>query len=154
MTGASPTSRDVQLATLASQLVEYLRQQTDIQIDPPGAIGPDAAAELLAAFERLDLALGQLADLASIYDEGIGPALDGLALPLAALTGEHLRHTTAAQWLPHDPDDPNPDDSLLLVTADGIAIDLLGVARAALLSGAPNLTAVVRQLITGPDGDA
>ncbi|MGH9175472.1 MAG: hypothetical protein ACRD1H_13995 [Vicinamibacterales bacterium] len=147
MTGASPTSRDERIAALAAQLVAYLRQQTEIVIDMPGDIDPDGPAPLLAAFERLDLALGQLADIASVYDEGPGPALEPLALPLAALTGEHLRHVAAAHWLPADPDDPNPDDSLLLVTADGIVIDLLGVARAALLSGAPNLTAVVSRLI-------
>jgi hypothetical protein len=103
---------------------------------------------LLVAVERLDLALGQLADLASVYDTSAGPSLEPLALPVAALTGEYLA-AAGSRWLPPDPDDPTPSDGLTIVTAGGIAIDLLGVARATLLSGAPNLAAVVERLVDG-----
>lgn len=147
MAAASPVSRDERIAALAAQLLDYLRHGTDVELDNPEAMrdadGPDA---LVAAVERLDLALAQLTDLASVYD-GASPSLEPLALPAAALTGEYLRQATGAAWLAPEPDDPLPDDNLTLVTSDGIAIDLLGLARAALLSGAPNLRAVVATLV-------
>ena len=149
MAAASPASRDEQIAALAARFVVYLRQGTDVEIDDPGAVsdarGP---AVLLAAVERLDLALVQLTDMASVYDSGASPALEPLALPAAALTGEYLRHATGATWLAPDPDDPMPDDTLMIVTSDGIAIDLLGLTRVALLGGEPNLRAVVVRLVT------
>jgi|GEM_PF-2921915 len=151
MPDASPANRDEQIAALAGQFVAYLRQGTDVDIETPEAVS-DARGftVLLAAIERLDLALGQLLDFASVYDDG-SPSLEPLALPTAALTGEYLRHATGAEWLTPDPDDPMPDDSLTIVSADGIAIDLLGVARATLLSGAPNVRAIVTRLIESPD---
>jgi hypothetical protein len=150
MAAASPASREEQIEALAGQLVAYLRHGTDVGLDEPRAVSDaHGPAALLAAVERLDLALAQLADLASIY-EGAGPSLEPLALPAAALTGEYLRHATGAAWLAPDPDDPMPDDALTIVTADGVAIDLLGVARASLLSGNPNFRAVIEGL-TGPD---
>lgn len=143
MADANRASRDGRIAALAERLVVYVRQATEIELEPPGAVsdarGP---AALLAAIERLDLALAQLTDLASVY-ESAGPPLEPLALPVAALTGEYLRHATGATWLTPDPDDPMTDDTLTLVTSDGVAIDLLGVTRAALLGGNPNLRAVV-----------
>jgi hypothetical protein len=150
MAGASPANRNDQIAALADQFVVYLRQGTDIEIAAPGAVS-DArgSAALLAAVERLDLALGQLLDLASVY-EMAGPSLEPFTMPAAALTGEYLRHATGATWLPPDPDDPMPDDTLTIVTAGGIAIDLLGLARATLLSGNPNLRAIVARLIEEP----
>ena len=148
MAAASPASRDERIVALAGHLVAYLRQATDVEIDAPGAVsdarGP---ATLLAAVERLDLALAQLLDLASVYDDGGGPTLESFTLPAAALTGEYLRHATGARWLAPDPDDPLPDDALTLVTSDGLAIDLLGATRATLLGGDPKLSAVVARLI-------
>jgi hypothetical protein len=148
MAAASPASRDEQIAALAEQLVAYLRHATDVELEAPGVVsdahGPDL---LLAAISRLDHALAQLIDLASIYDVGGGPSLEAFALPAAALTGEYVRHTTGAAWLAPDPDDPMPDDTLMLVTSDGLAVDLLGVARATLLGGNPNLSAVVARLV-------
>lgn len=149
MAAASPASRDEQIAALATQFVAYLRQGTDVELDAPGAVsaarGPVA---VLADIERLDLALAQLTDMASVYDSGASTSLEPLALPAAALTGEYLRHATGATWLSPDPDDPMPDDALTIVTCDGIAIDLLGLSRATLLSGAPNLRAAVARLVT------
>lgn len=148
MAAASPASRDEQIAALAEQFVAYLRQATDIKLDTPGAVSDaHGPAALLAAVERLDLALAQLLDMASVYDDASSPSLEALALPAAALTGEYLRHATGARWLAPDPDDPMPDDTLTLVTGDGIAIDLFGVTRAALLGGDPNLSAVIARLV-------
>ncbi len=151
MAAASPASRDEQIAALAGQLVAYLRQATDIELDPPGAVSDARGlAALLAAVERLDLALAQLLDLASVYDDTGSPSLETFALPAAALTGEYLRLAAGASWLAPDPDDLMPDDTLTLVTSHGIAIDLLGVTRAALLSGDPNLSVVIARLV-GPE---
>ncbi len=148
MAAASPASRDEQIAALAGQLIAYLRQATDVDLQAPGAVSDaHGLAALRTAVERLDLALAQLLDMASVYDDAGGPSLETFALPAAALTGEYLRHATGAAWLPPDPDDPLPDDTLTLVTSDGIAIDLLGVTRAALLGGNPNLSAVVTRLV-------
>jgi hypothetical protein len=150
MADASPANRNDQIAALADQFVVYLRQGTDIEIDAPGAVS-DArgSTALLAAVERLDLALAQLVDLASVY-EMAGPSLEPFAMPAAALIGEYLRHATGATWFPPDPDDPLPDDTLTIVSDGGIAIDLLGLARATLLSGHPNLRAIVARLIEEP----
>jgi hypothetical protein len=149
MAAASPANRDEQIAALATQFVAYLRQGTDVELDAPGAVSvTHGPAALLDAIERLDLALAQLVDLASVYDDGASMSLETLVLPAAALTGEYLRVTSGAGWLAPDPDDPRPDDSLAIVTSDGIAIDLLGAARATLLSGAPNLRSVVERLLT------
>lgn len=149
MADENPGSREQRIAGLANQLVEYLSQGTDVELDAPGAMsnahGPDV---VLGAIERLDLALGQLLDLASVYD-GATPSLEPLALPAAALTGEYLRNATGAAWLPPDPDDPRADDELTLVTSDGVALDLLGLARATLMSGDPNFRSVVARLIEG-----
>ena len=100
MAAESPASREERISALASQLVTYLRHGTDAELDDPGAVsdahGPDA---LLDAVERLDLALAQLSDLATVYDDGARPPLDQLALPVAALTGEYLRHGGGAAWV-------------------------------------------------------
>ena len=147
MAAASPASRDEQIAALAQQFIAYLRQATDVELEAPGAVSvAHGPAALLAAVDRLDLALAQLLDMASVYDGG-SPPLDTFALPVAALTGEYLRHATGAGWLAPDPDESMADDTLTLVTSDGIAIDLLGLSRAALLSSNPNLRAVVARLV-------
>jgi hypothetical protein len=149
MAAASPANRDEQIAALATQFVAYLRQGTDVELDAPGVVSDaHGPAALLDAVERLDLALAQLVDLASVYDDGASMSLEPLVLPAAALTGEYLRAASGASWLAPDPDDPAPDDTLAIVTTDGIAIDLLGAARATLLSGAPNLRSVVERLLT------
>lgn len=149
MVAVNPVSREEQIAALAAQFVAYLRQGTDVVLDAPEAVSDaHGLSSVLDAVERLDLALGQMIDLASIYEDNTRPSLEPLALPAAALTGEYLRYAAGANWLPVDPDDPMPDDTLTIVTHDGIAIDMLGLARATLLSGAPNLYAVVERLVT------
>lgn len=147
-----PDERNEQILALAERFREYLSHQTDIQIVPPGAVttsdGSDAIS-LEIAFERLDAALGQLIDLASIYAEGqvATDALESLILPAAALAGEYLRAALDASWLPVDPEMPDAGSMLDLALPGGVAIDLVGVARAALLSTAPNLSAVARRII-------
>ena len=146
-----PDERDAQIVTLAERFREYLSQQTDIEIVPSGAVasgdGP-AAVPLETAFERLDAALGQLIDFASIYAEGqvASDMLEPLILPAAALAGEYLRAALDASWIAPDLEMPDWDSSLDLALPQGIAIDLVGVTRAALLSGAPNLSALIHRL--------
>ncbi len=143
----SASERAGQIAALAHRLVEYLQQQTGNDIVEPGAVsnayGP---SHFLLAFERLDAALDQIGDLASVYADDPRATLEPLVLPTAALAGEYLRAALGARW--HEPnDDPLAGEALILVLPDGIAIELVGVARAAILSSAPNLTAVARRLV-------
>lgn len=142
------SGRDRQIHALARQLIGHLAGQTDIELIQIGAVGAARGPDvLLTAIERLDAALAQLADLASVYGDDRQFSLDPLVLPVAALFGEYLRDATGASWHHPDPDDPMPDDELILLMPDGIAVDLLGVARAALVSNAPNLTAVARGVV-------
>lgn len=146
-----PDERNAQIAQLAEQFREYLSQQTDIEIVPLGAIasgeGP-AAVSLEIAFERLDAALGQIIDLASIYAEGqiATDMLEPLILPAAALAGEYFRSALDAFWIAPDPEMPDAGSELDLGLPGGIAIDLVGVTRAAMLSGEPDLSAIARHV--------
>lgn len=124
---------------------DYLRNQTDIEMAEIGAVdqshGPDA---LVAAIERVDHALTQMIDLASVYTDDARMSLEPLLVPTAALVGEYLRVALTAEWMPDD----GMQDALIIVLPNGIAADLVGVARTALLSGAPNFSAVIASLIT------
>ncbi|RIK45227.1 MAG: hypothetical protein DCC58_07115 [Chloroflexi bacterium] len=134
-------SRAAWLAELGRGFREYLVGQTEIDLV---ALESDDTT-LIVAFERFDLALGQLADLASVYGDDSRGMLDPLVLPAAALTGEYLRVLAGAAWVEPDPDVP-ADDSLLLVLANGLAIDLHGIARAALGGSGPGLGAAIARL--------
>jgi hypothetical protein len=139
--GADRASR---FAALASGFAGYLTAQTGIEIAVPSGTGAAADADprvVLATIERLDAALQQIIDLATAYSDDPRLTLEPLALPAAALMGEVLRAGLGAAWL-----DEGDEDALAIVTLDGIAIDLVGVTRAALLSGSPNLTAVARRM--------
>lgn len=157
MTASSPIpdERDAQIVALADRFREYLSHQTDIDIVPPVAVAIDdghASVSLEIAFERLDAALGQLIDLASIYAEGqiATDMLEPLILPAAALAGEYLRSALDAFWIAPDLEMPNWDAELDLALPGGIGIDLVGVTRAALLSGMPNLSAIARRVTEDP----
>lgn len=134
-----------QIAALAQQFRDYLAQQTDTDMPEIEAVATDHGLGASVAFARLDAALALLLDLASVYDEAPRGVLEPLVLPTAALAGEYLRAAGLGTW--HDPDD---DDSLaddaLIIVAGPTAVDLTGVARAALASERPNLSAVAQRL--------
>jgi len=141
MSGAG-RDRAAWMAELARGFRDYLIGQTDIELV---AIGEGTTIAL--AFERLDLALGQLADLASIYGDDSRGMLAPLVVPTAALAGEYLRVLAGGTWVEPDPELPL-DDSLLVVLPNGIAVDLHGVARGAVGGVGPSLPSVVAALMT------
>jgi hypothetical protein len=136
------SERNTQFVHYAQQFAEYLRGQTAVEVTPPST---NDHAALLLSFERLDLALGQIADLASVYGADQRSDIEPLTTPTAVLAGEYLRIGLGACWL-----EPvfEGDHTLMVVTPDGVALDLDGMARSALMSSQPNLTAIVRRLLT------
>jgi len=144
---ASDRASRVQAVALGFR--DYLRNQTDIELPDLTDLGAIRAAHgsegLIPVMERLDFALAQMIDLATVYTDDARMSLEPLTVPTAALVGEYLRTTLAATWLD---DDDDTQDSLVIVLPNGIAADLTGVARSALLSGAPNFTAVITALIS------
>lgn len=139
--GVNVTQRDEQYSEYARGYEDYLRAQTGIELQAPQADDPNS---LRASFERLDLALGQIADLASVYGSDSRADIEPLTTPTAVLAGEYLRVGMGAIWM-----EPayEGDQSLLLATPNGIALDLEGVARSTLMSSQPNLTALVNRLL-------
>lgn len=142
------SDRAKRLHAVAVGFRDYLQSQTDIELPDLGAVdrgnGHDA---LVMAVERIDLALGQMIDLATVYTDDARMSLEPLTVPTAALVGEYLRATLSATWLADEDDTARMDDALVIVLPNGIAADLTGVARSALLSGAPNFAAVITSLI-------
>jgi hypothetical protein len=134
------------MAELARGFHEYLVAQTDVALTQVDGGGVDDDAALAAAFQRLDLALGQMADLASVYGDDSRAVLDPLVVPVAALAGEYLCFGARAVWVEPDPELPS-DDSLPMLLANGVAVDLHGLARAALNRASPSLSAVMRALL-------
>lgn len=128
---------------LARQFADYLDGQTGITISFPETASRDLLHEDL---RKLDLALGQLADLAGIYGSGNRGDIEPLAIPAAALAGELLRATTGATWM-----EPayEGDMNLMLMIPNGPVIDMEGLARTALLSTHPALAPLVFKLIEG-----
>jgi hypothetical protein len=99
-----------------------------------------AAADLPTALARLDLALGQLADLTTVYGDDSRSMLDPLVAPAAVAAGDYLRAALGANWQASDP--LAPEEFVILVPGQP-ALDLLGLARMALAGGAPNLATLV-----------
>jgi hypothetical protein len=141
VTASDPTDdRDKQ--DLARHFRAYLTDQTGIEILDIGAVrtvdGPEA---LRTAFERLDAAIGQLVDLASVYSDTPQQALEPLALPIAALAGEYLRVHLGGHWRAGD------DAAGAVATIDlddGRSIDVLSVVHRMLASGSLQLTETLR----------
>ena len=133
--------RNEALSEYARGFAEYLAAQTGVQLTVPVSGDLDS---LRMSFERLDLALGQIADLATIYGNDTRSDIEHLTAPTAVLIGEYLRAGLGARWLEPAFDG---DDSLMLITADGIALDLGGVARTTLMSPQPSLAALVERLM-------
>lgn len=130
--------RDRRLDELAGTFRAYLTDQTGVELPPVDGL---AAADLRVALERLDLALGQLADLATVYGDDTRGMLDPLAAPSAALVGAYLRVTTGATW---EAPDPSTADELAILLPGLPRLDLLGLARTALAGGAPRFAALVK----------
>lgn len=126
---------------LARQFADYLRGQTGIELDFPE---PGDRVHLQVCFERLDHALGQIADLASVYGADHRSDIEPLTIPTAALAGEFLRLGIHASWM-----EPayEGDTNLMLVTIDGVALDMEGMSRSVLLSQSPALGKLVAPLI-------
>lgn len=136
---AEPSAREQQIAQIAKRFAEYLTAQTAVTVHEPDAIQNDASRDEL--FSRLDAALDQMADLATVY--GNDPRFDfaPLVLPAAALAGEYLRQTTGASWTTPPVD---PDETLTIELAGGQQLDLTVAVRATLMSGKPNLQGMMQ----------
>ena len=135
------TERDEQFAIAARQFADYLTAQTGVDLCP--SLDGDEAS-LRASFAQLDIALAQISDLASVYGSDPRRDIEPLTVPTAVLVGELLRTGMGARWM-----EPayEGDSSLMLVTRDGVALDLDGVARTALMSTQPNLSALLNRLL-------
>lgn len=133
--------RNEALSEIARQFTDYLEGQTGILVTQPEPGNHDSLRD---SFERLDLALAQIADLASVYGADARADIEPLTVPTAALAGELLRSGIGGHWMePAYEGDP----TLMLVTAGGIALDLDGMARSALLSRQPSLSPLIEKLI-------
>jgi histidinol phosphatase-like PHP family hydrolase len=133
--------QDSAISALARQFADYLRGQTGITV----TILEDASREYLEAeLKKLDLALGQIADLAEIYGADQRADIEPLTVPAATLAGELLRAATGAAWM-----EPafEGDLNLMMIIPDGPVIDLEGLARTALLSRQPALGPLMMKLL-------
>lgn len=128
--------RQRQLVELARGFSAQLSAQTGVELL---AFDRAPVAGLTAALERLDLALAQLADLASVYGDDSRAMLDPLNVPAAAVVGEYLRAARAGAWRAPNPGDT---DSLVIVLPGGTTLDLLAIARRAFADGAPCFAAL------------
>jgi hypothetical protein len=135
------SSRDAQIAEIAVKYVEFIETQTGLALFAPELID---AARVNEAFSTLDAALDQMSDFADVYGSERMHALEALVLPTAALVGEYLIHGADAVWV-----EPvfEADTTLVIAMPDGVAVDLTGAVRAALLSGVPNLRIMAGRLI-------
>jgi hypothetical protein len=111
-------------------------------------VTPDGVTSAVA---QLDEALGQLADLAGVYGHDPRADLEAFTLPAAALVGAYLHQAAGAEWL-----EPliDADATVQIAMPNGLAIDLTGFARATLLSGAPNFSALLPKLLAEPETDS
>lgn len=144
MNDTAPT-RDEQLAALTTYFVEYIERQTGVELAQPDAV---QGAGLGSAVAQLDEALAQLADLASVYGNDPRADLEAFTLPAAALIGAYLRQGAGAEWI-----EPlfDADTTVQVAMPNGLAIDLTGFARATLLSGTPNFSALLPKLLSEPE---
>ena len=140
-------SRDEQIAEVARHFIHYLQDQTGTELPAPETV---EAETVLDAFGKLDSALDQISGFASVYGTDPRNDLEPLALPAAALCGEYLRYGAAASWVEPDFE---PETTLIIVTADGVAVDLTGAVRASLLSGMPNLRIMAEHLLNPEEPD-
>ncbi len=136
---ASP-ERTTMLSEIASQVVEFLRNDTGVEVFHPTDV---TEASLSDAFDRLDAAIGQLNDLASVYAPGAQADVEPLALPVAVLTGEYLCVAAGGVWL--EPED-DPDATVWILMPEQAATDLTSAVRISLLSGQPDMAAIMRKL--------
>ncbi len=149
------------MLTLAANFAHYLSGLTGVAVSSPATLtsaddndstSPIDHSDLLQAIERLDHALNQVIDLASVYGDDPRLTTEPLIAPVAALAGAYLQASGAAAWIPRSADaspvgSGMPDEEIAIATPNGYALDLMGVARVALFSGAPNLRAIVAQTL-------
>jgi hypothetical protein len=131
--------RAQQLIALAANFRAFLADQTGVELVSVDGL---TTADLPTALERLDLALGQLADLTTVYGDDSRGMLDPLAAPAAVAVGDYLRAALGASWQASDPLAP---EELVILIPGQPALDLLGLARVALSGGTPHLAALVTQ---------
>lgn len=139
--GKTLNEREEQLSNYARGFAEYLAAQTGVEISMPENQDAD---HLRGSIERLELALEQLADLASVYGEDSRHDVEPLVMPTAVLAGEYLRVGAGARWLEPAFDG---DTALLLAMPDGVALDMHGLAHSTLVSPHQHLTTVVNRLL-------
>ena len=144
MSDPAPT-RDAQLTALAQHFVVYIEQQTGAVLAEPEAMGADGLASAVA---QIDDALGQLADLASVYGTDPRADLEVFTLPAAALIGAYLIQAADARWVEPESD---ADTTVLIAMPNGLALDLTGFAQATLLSGRPSFSALLPKLLAEPE---
>lgn len=127
---------------IARQFSDYLRGQTGIDLTFPAT---DDTASLRESLELLDLALAQVADLASVYGADPRGDIEPLAVPTAVITGEFIRIASGGRWM-----EPafEGDLNLLLVSSKSVVFDLEGLARTALMSRQPAIAPLVMKLLT------
>lgn len=145
------------MLALAANFAHYLSGLTGVAVTPPATLTPASGnptdhSPLLQAIERLDHALAQVIDLASVYGDDPRLTTEPLIAPVAVLAGAYLHASGAAAWLPRSEHAAPvgsglPDEEIAIATPNGYALDLQGVARVALFSGAPNLHAIVAQTL-------
>lgn len=135
------TEREQDLSELAQHFASYLEAQTSVTITIPQ---PGDREALRTSMEQLDIALAQIADLASVYGTDQRSDIEPLTTPTAVLAGELLCEGIGATWM-----EPafEGDASLMLVTPSGIALDMHGMARTVLLSDQPGFASFVNQLL-------
>lgn len=106
----------------------YLIDQTGIALPELGVVSAshDPVA-LQTAFDLLDHALAQLADLASVYSDTPQASLEPLVAPTTALAGEYLCQYLGARWQVAE------DDTTILVGER--TLPLHDIVRATVLSG-------------------
>jgi hypothetical protein len=134
-----PLSYPQQISWLAAEFARYVRDQTGVAVLDPSEV---AIGRLAEAAGRLEIALAQLMDFATVYGSDSSSDLGQFAVPVAALLGEYLQAAAGAVWLEGQPGDFS---LLLLRLPDGALVELTSTVRSMLGGGVPNLAGYLEQ---------